>query len=135
MAAVLMLAAGCGAKGPTMAPAGGKVTYNGEPLANANVIFVPEGGGLTSVGQTNAEGRFTLSSSTRPGAVVGKHQVAVQAIDESKTKTIESGEVSGARRSLIPEKYGNYAASELTAEVKKDGPNDFTLELSGPRKP
>lgn len=126
----MILAAGCGSDAPTLAPAGGTVLFNGEPLTEANVVFIPEEGGPSSVGQTGDDGRFTLSTGGQPGVVVGKHQVAVQAVEEAKLS--EAGEVEGAVRSRIPEKYSNPLASELSAEVKQDGENNFSFELTGP---
>lgn len=128
----MLLAAGCDDDGPSMVPAGGKVLYNGEPLDGANVVFVPEDGGPSSVGQTGADGRFTLSTSAKPGAVIGKHQVAVQAIEGApSSSTNESGEFEGEHRWLIPKEYGSHFSSGLSAAVTNDGENDFTFELTG----
>jgi hypothetical protein len=146
--AVAVTAAGCGDKGPAMAPAGGIVLYNGDPLANANVVFVPEAGGPTSIGQPGADGRFTLSSSARPGAMVGQHLVSVQAFEryrrDGKAEPVPQNEIEEegatksafASRPVIPPNYGNPDSSGLTAEVKASDENDFTFELTGPpRKP
>lgn len=142
LAALLPLAAfvlaGCGG-GPDMAPAGGTVLYNGEPLADADVLFMPEGGGPVSVGKTDSEGKFTLSATAKPGARVGKHKVSVQSIEAyllaNAPKEEESPENEGGmrygRRWLIPEKYGNYISSGLEAEVVAGGENNFTFELTG----
>jgi hypothetical protein len=142
-AVAVVLVAGCGEKGPTMVSAGGTVLFNGEPLANANVVFVPEAGGPTSVGQTADDGKFTLSSSARPGAMVGKHQVAIQANErvrrDGKVEPAPAEEIDAESetkspyisRSLIPRTYGDYSASGLTADVTEGGENQFTFELTG----
>ena len=126
----MILAAGCGDDAPTLAPAGGTVLFNGEPLAKANVVFIPEESGPSSVGQTGDDGRFTLLTGGESGAVVGKHQVAIQAVEDAELN--EAGEVEGAVKSRIPEKYSNHLASGLSAEVKQDGENNFSFELTGP---
>src|SRR5262245_53655961 len=55
--------AGCGRKS-NVVPVSGKVTVNGQPLANVAVNFGPLTGGLdgayASYGKTDADGRFTL---------------------------------------------------------------------------
>lgn len=142
--ALVMLSAGCGARGPAMAPAGGTVLYNGQPLANADVVFIPEDKGPSAVGQSAADGKFTLSTSGRPGAMVGKHQVAIQATErrrrDGKADPVPSQELVPeselkspyVSRSVIPTSYANQFESGLNAEVKKSGENQFTFELTGP---
>lgn len=69
---------GCGGtSGPQLSHVSGTVTQDGEPLAGADVMFVPEQGAPSS-GKTDAGGRFELKfADGRPGAVPGKHMVLV----------------------------------------------------------
>jgi hypothetical protein len=87
-AALILLPAGCSSESYKTASVSGRVTLNGEPLANAAVVFqpvAPEGNanpGPGSGGFTDADGRYTLKI-TKPngqeikGAVVGKHKVMI----------------------------------------------------------
>ena len=134
---------GCGSDLST-APASGVVLYNGQPLAEANVVFAPEQGGPASVALTGPDGKFALSMNSGRGAVVGKHGVSIQAneryrIDgkpmsdaDRQMPQTESDLKSPFRvRSKIPETYGNPESSGLSADVEKGSENSFKFELTG----
>jgi hypothetical protein len=70
--------AGCRPPGsaPTV-PAAGRLTYQGKPLANIDVVFTPTQGRRGS-GTTDAQGRFQISTFARgDGAVPGRHRVTL----------------------------------------------------------
>src|SRR5437764_7623236 len=73
---------GCGRKA-NIAPVSGRVTLDGQPLANVAINFGPLTGGLdgayASYGKTDADGRYTLKlvEGGRPGASVGKNRVTL----------------------------------------------------------
>jgi hypothetical protein len=130
-AIALVFAAGC-ASGPGEAQVSGRVTLDGQPLAEARVEFQPIGSkenpnpGVGSYGVTDADGRYSLmlfSSPPRPGAVVANHRVAIRAKanqgDRSDDRRASAGDA-------VPAKYND--KTELTFEVKP-GPNqaDFGL--------
>jgi hypothetical protein len=131
-------AVGCGRGDKLLlADAGGTVTYNGDPLEGATVVFVPDSG-LPATGITDAEGRFTWNTRGDSGAVVGLGKVTITAVEqlivvEGREPTAE--ELANMSRSLLPEKYGHPTTSELSAEVKADEKNEFTYKLSGPTIP
>ena len=106
MATVLILAAGCSRSDrPTLGTVTGTVTLGGAPLANALVLFTPEGPGRTSLGSTGPDGTYTLTFLRDiMGANLGRHRVRIT------TATEENG-----RRELLPAKY--HAKSTLTADV------------------
>src|SRR5436190_678654 len=107
----LAVLVGCGSSGaPKIAPVHGTVTLAGQPLANAGVTFLPEGKGPTASGNTNESGQFTLRT-VKPGdgAPIGLHRVVVGNAEEGPRK-------KGSP--MIPEKYGRYESTDLTAEVK-----------------
>lgn len=139
---VLSLVVGCAggdSNAPTLHPVTGTVTYNGDPLSNAQVTLVSDEGGLVAVGQSDAQGVFTVTTKGIDGAVSGNHQVAVVAMDGSggsempdegseEYAKMMSGE--GAKpESRIPEKYSNASTSGLTATVT-EGENQITVELT-----
>ena len=81
-----MIAVGCGKPGPQVQYVEGVVVLDGEPVADATVVFVPEAAdGLVATGRTNAEGRFTLTSvrggKPNGGALVGDYAVTFSKAD------------------------------------------------------
>ncbi len=70
---------GC-ADGPKMAEVTGTVTLKGIPLDKILVEFWPEGNGPRSMGVTDAQGLFTLTTDDgkRKGAAVGPHKVVLR---------------------------------------------------------
>ena len=75
---VLLLtgAAGCGG-GPKLFPVSGLVTLDGQPLADAGVLFVPVDKGPAASGTTDAAGKFRLTTTNRSGAIAGHYGVAI----------------------------------------------------------
>jgi hypothetical protein len=69
--------AGCG-KSDSIVPVHGVLTFKGQPVTNAWIDFMPEGGRMSS-GQTDDQGRFKLTyDAKRPGAIIGKHKVILR---------------------------------------------------------
>jgi hypothetical protein len=67
---------GCGR--PQMGTVAGRITKDGKPVANAALTFVTPGH-PTSVGTTDASGRFTLSTRRlNDGAYAGQHAVVIR---------------------------------------------------------
>lgn len=76
--ACLFAMIGCGgAEGPAVYPVTGVILRDGEPLANANVEFLPEKG-RPSTASTDKEGKFALEyvKGTR-GALKGNHKIRI----------------------------------------------------------
>jgi hypothetical protein len=112
------------------------VKYKGAPLAAADVVFVPDAGGMPSIGRTDDQGKFTLKTNARPGAPVGGHRVAITAIrqkrkvSESEAVSMTSEQIAANHEAVIPLKYNNPISSELSATVgEKAAENDFLFEL------
>jgi hypothetical protein len=147
---VCSLAIGCGGSGSVaLVPATGTVTHQGAPVAGAAVTFVPESGPLATA-VTDDQGRFTLSTGTRRGVVVGTSKVSVSLGDGSDLLSDEEaglsemeqmmrltermGENVGrtgqeTRRSALPAKYANASTSGLEVTVSSSGTNHFELDL------
>ena len=133
LAAALVIAAiGCSGSGrPDTARVTGLVTYKGQPLAEAQVSFIPAQGRPAS-GGTGADGRFTLTTfRANDGALLGEHTVII-----AKTVPVAGQEDKpyaypyAKPRSVIPEKYGNLQKSPLKETVTAKGPNEFTFDLT-----
>jgi predicted small lipoprotein YifL len=155
LAIALCVLIGCGQQGPTVVPASGVVTYEGEPVEGARVMFHPQGeGARSSYGTTDASGRFKLSTfGMNDGALLGKHVVTVSKVempDEATKIDVEAlkkggyagGGMPGYEKMMgvggaekveveqqIPEKYADRKTSGIEVEVTLDGENEFAFNL------
>ena len=119
--------------------ASGTVTYQGQPVEGAAVVFAPEGQGRAASGLTDASGRFELTTLTPgDGVLPGKFGVTISKTEVSGSMTEEESQAYVAkhgeppkvtRKELLPAKYAAPATSGLTAEVAAGGKNEFTFDL------
>lgn len=143
-AALLIVSmAGCGDGGPSVYPVTGTVTYNGAPVENAQVTFIPEAG-APGIGQTDAAGKYTISTRGKNGAVLGANKVTVTKIStaastmpanptpEDMMKAAQEANAPTTKsEQMLPNKYGTAFSSGLTAEVTTDeSANVFDFELT-----
>ena len=119
--------AGCRSNSSPVAVVRGKIQLDDKPLANGFVITVPSAGrGAKGVIRN---GEFELGTfSTSDGAVIGTHKVAVTATEAPQG----AGPEAAAGKLLVPERYTNPDASELTIDVKAGEVNAPTLKLTSP---
>lgn len=156
-AALCFLLAGCSGSGrPATAPVRGQVTYHGQPVAGATVVFLCPGAPRLAVGKTDEQGNYRLTTyEPDDGAAIGTHVVTVKKFkqqpdgrDESLgpevqnmqgeelSKAIENSMRTSAQQmaraeksgSVIPTKYSQQKTSDLRKEVV-DGENVIDLEL------
>jgi hypothetical protein len=119
---------------PKLYPVTGTITYDGKPLADATVTFLPENGKV-AVGATDASGNYTLSTQGEPGAMEGLFRISIVAMEQVKKYTPEEfeqltdAERAKAHQSRIPTRYANPNGTELTATVTAAGPNNFSFNL------
>lgn len=131
----LLLAAGCSGGGPVTHSVSGTITYNDKPVADAQVGFVPidtTGKVKPARGQTDAQGRYTLSTYLGPdqngsGAMAGSYQVTVE--KGLPQNQIVSYEDLKKHKPEIPPSYKDAKTSSLKAEVTPSGPNTFHFTL------
>jgi len=91
---VALILTGCG-KASNIVPVSGRVTMDGQPLAEARITFQPVGDwqnpypGPASYGVTDSAGHFTLTliDSGQPGAMVGKHRVTITPKESAVTSS------------------------------------------------
>ena len=127
-----MLLAGCGASGGFV-PVSGKVTLDGQPLANAHVAFQPlskpgtDTPGVGSYAVTGADGGFIMHSAEndQPGAVEGKHRVEINL--KSDSSDADPRLRASQPKVVLPLKYNRQ--SELTFEVPAGGSSAANFEL------
>jgi hypothetical protein len=122
--------AGCGNKSkyPT-APVSGTIKMDGKPLANGVVTFQPVGGGMASLGMTDADGHYTLKALREEfdGAVVAKHRVVIRTVN---TRVVDTTSDKSDPKAVdpIPKKYND--ATELTIEIPEGGRDDADFNLN-----
>ena len=86
-------------------PVSGKVTADGQPLANIAVNFGPMTGGMdgayAAYGKTDAEGRYTLKlvDNGQPGASIGKNRVT---LNEYSDAPVSDGAAAKVQFKLPP---------------------------------
>ena len=115
----------------------GVITYNGEPLADATVKFIPvDATGSQSYGKTNEKGEYklqTLLGAADAGTTPGEYKVTVDCVKsvptgkmiEENGETIEEMDVEY----VLPQKFGNPETSGLTATVNP-GDNTINFDLT-----
>ena len=129
---------------PALVPVHGTITVDGKPLDKAVVAFLPtfSGQGTHSVGETNRDGRYELSTLGQPGAGVGEYRVVVSFIVGPDGKVADLASRSGEYvppeldngKELVPSRYSDFSKTELRATIRRAGPPlDFALE--GPLHP
>lgn len=92
--AVAMVSGGC-SRGPKLAPVNGIVTWNGQPVPYAYVVYQPiEPKGAYGAAYTDEQGRYELAyTRSKKGALVGQHEVTVRtsSIDEIQVEDKATG--------------------------------------------
>jgi len=104
--ALLLAALGCGrGERPPLGTVSGTVTFDGEPLVGAVVIFEPDGA-RASTGVTDERGCYELTYLRDiKGAVVGRHTVRIATVAEEMPLDDMPGlheRVSGLPREVKP---------------------------------
>jgi len=118
---LLTILVGCGTSGVQVAPVSGRVTFDGQPLAAAELLFQPDGNQRPSRGRTDAEGHYDLAYKRgQEGAIVGKHTVQITISREVN----KNAPILAARFNT---------QSELRREVIP-GPNEFDFDVTGEKK-
>ncbi|MGQ9506150.1 MAG: carboxypeptidase-like regulatory domain-containing protein [Thermogutta sp.] len=134
----------------------GTVTLNGQPVEGATVVFVPkaavqaapgqatESGPRVATGETDAQGRYQLSTFSKgDGAVPGEYLVKVfkypkqqnpvgtpgGAEKEEYQPPAENVPPPATPRNLLPERYANENTSGLSFTVEAKA-NVFDIQLT-----
>jgi len=143
--ALVLGVSGCGTKPVKVA---GTVTFDGTPLPNAIVKFIPtEKGGREATGRTNADGTFQLETfAASDGALPGDYKVTVEyqeplaptdvpatkpglsmkAMWDATQKAMKEQQKK-APKYVIPAKYSHRVDTVLKQRVPPDGPVRFEL--------
>ena len=133
----LLFASGCGEK-LSLVPVTGSVTLDGQPVADAGVLFQPIERGPAASGTTDALGKFTLQTANRPGAAPTAYRVVITKTAAPEMVMEERDAIDRSRLGqgtvkpdvhFLPAVYASADTSPLRAEVDVAGSN-FTYSLS-----
>lgn len=119
VAAGSLLAVGCDTGGHKTYPVTGTVTLDGQPLKEADVLFLPLDPALGPDAGQVRDGRFAFR------AKAGRKRVEIRTSRPVRIKTA-MGETTIWKNSL-PARYNSQ--STLQAEVRAQSENDFTYDL------
>jgi hypothetical protein len=124
-----LAAAGCGGSGgPERFPLSGDVSFQGAPVAQGSIRFVPENKGEQQEGAVIKDGKYSAN------LTAGKKQVVIEAFRPKEQKADEPKRPGGVplggaqdTEMYIPEQYNTKSTLEVVA-----GPDtskhDFTLQ-------
>jgi hypothetical protein len=131
--------------GPKTYPVEGVVLQKGQPVEGATVTFMQPDGKNSSVGKTDSQGHFTLTTVRgSQGAVPGPYQVSIVKF-EASTAAPAAGTsdkdyvpptpgaaiptAPAAPKNLLPAKFSNPTTSGLLATVKETPENKFEFSV------
>ena len=107
----------------------GTVKYKDAAVANGTITFLAEDTGAVVAGTTIKDGAFEIP--VVAGLPAGKYKVSVSLPDaKGAAPAPKDGDAPGVSREvkeLLPAKYNR--DTELRAEVKAGGPNEFPFDL------
>jgi len=133
-----LVTVGCGSR--RTLPVEGVVLLDGKPLAGASVQFIPEDKGRAATGETDASGRFMMSTfKPRDGALAGSYKVVISpptgAIDKTQYASAEDAMSAASRmpkkespKPSFPQKYSRPDQTPLTQVVPVQGKLVFELK-------
>lgn len=123
LVAVTVSLTSCGdADGPELTPVSGHVTFDGEPLAKAQIYFnATSGGGRTASAVTDEAGYYELAyTRSHKGAQLGPHYVTISKLEFDPNNDEDSG------REVLPKEYQDQGT--ITVDITEGGqPYDFEL--------
>jgi hypothetical protein len=148
---VFTSASGCGGgdEGPVTYPVSGTITRKGSAVAEAVVSFIPDAGGPSAVGVTDASGRYQLTTRVKDdGAAAGKYKVTVAKYEGQQPPVTgpvkmhadydisneypagydESKASQASSKNVLPAKYANADLSGLKADVV-EGENKLDFDI------
>ncbi|QDT09131.1 carboxypeptidase regulatory-like domain-containing protein [Planctomycetes bacterium K23_9] len=120
----LIAVAGCGPSGPELAAVTGVLTFDGEPVKNGSIEFIPIEGGRPSLALSDETGKFEMFYLPgQPGALLGKHRIRFE------IAKAQPGD-PGLKR---PPRRGGKPPGEISLEPKEfevaSGDNQIDLKL------
>lgn len=144
MLTVTMIA-GCGGGKVQTLPAAkvtGTVTYKGQPVEGAMVMFVSDEVPITPTGTTDAQGKFTLTTNEPgDGAPPAMYNVLVTKYPNIETpdttadplnpQPVEGTDTPTESKNELPDIYSSVLSTSLQAFVEDGKENHFDFDLGG----
>jgi hypothetical protein len=115
-----------GCSGAMEATVSGRVTLDGQPVAQGTVAFEPQDGGMLAQGMLDADGNYELMTNQKHGLTPGKYRAKVLARERSPDPP--DGSLPPPGTLLVPVKYTRADTSGLTYDVSP-GRNDIDISL------
>jgi len=129
---------------PTLTPVDVTVTLNGQPVADASVLFAPEMGQFAAAGITDSQGKTSLKTDgLYQGVAAGTYKVSVT---KREVLELDLGETPDdpaeyaayeaklnaqpMPKHLLPERYASFSTSELKVTVTEGMPGQHTFDLT-----
>jgi len=139
VAATLALAvAGCSSEGG-LVPVSGKVTYRGQPVPGATVLFMGDENTRPTTAISGSDGSYSLMTLDSRGAMPGKYSVVVSKTDvppdQGEPPSMEEAAKLANRpppavKQLLPAKYGDVTRTPLQFEVTSGPATTFDIPLT-----
>jgi len=126
----VFLFSGCNSEDSNRASVSGTVSFNGEPLSDGSIVFIPHGGnGGPSAGGTIRNGKYSIPN--KKGPVVGMNRVEISSVRETgRMVTVGSGPGAtemAERIQFVPTRYNE--DSQLIEDLKP-GRNEIDFALT-----
>ncbi len=132
LAAGLALAAaaivGCG-KDVEYGPVYGRVTFNGQPLSEGQVVFFEPQIHVYHTAKIRPDGEFVAKMADGPGLIVGTYQVAVMPPVVEGPGTQAIGPSAPREYPNIPAKYRDPKTSGLTVTIEEGANPPFDINM------
>jgi len=138
VAAVALVAGGC-SRSSGLVPVTGTVTYKGQPVPGATVVFMGSENTRPATAVTQADGSYSLMTLDAKGAMPGSYTAIVTKTDAPSASGEPPSMEEAAKqvnrpppppKDLLPAKYSDAARSPLKFEVKAGQKNHFDLQLA-----
>jgi len=123
----LLAVVGCSDGGPVRASIQGTITWQGEPIEDGKISFIPQNGGPEAIAKI-VDGKYQLPKSEGPS--LGINRIAILGLrnlgPQEAGPPHPPGTLIEATQQFIPSEYNN--SSQLTAEIQ-DGENTHDIAL------
>jgi hypothetical protein len=129
LAASGLLIAGCGKNELGTVAVSGTVTFDGKPLDNGTVRFVPvDQKGRMALGKILEDGKFVLATAGSDGVIPGEYKISIQSQKMTAEVPAKDRELGiGGKESAIPDKFTKPETSGLTEKISGARTIDFNL--------